>query len=125
MKMINGWPGGVELSLAKDEKDKVISLLIEPFENETEAKTFWQSYGNVLFIASTNDTVNSILSLPEQLKKQINHSLTYPEFVEKVPSSNNGQCLILTLTIMNDVGGGNYILFLPECPLIELIDKGF
>lgn len=125
MKMINGWPGDVELSLAKDEKDKVISLLIEPFENETEAKTFWQSYGNVLFIASTNDTVNSILSLPEQLKEQINHSLTYPEFVEKVPSSSSGQCLILTLTIMNDEGSGRYILFLPGCPLIELIDKGF
>ena len=125
MKMINGWPGDVELSLAKDEKDKVISLLIEPFENETEAKTFWQSYGNSLFIASTNDTVNTLLSLPEQLKEQINHSLTYPEFVEKVPSSSRGQSLILTLSIMNGEGGGNYILFLPECPLIELINKGF
>ena len=125
MKMINDWPGDIELSLAEDEKDKVISLLIEPFENETEAKTFWQSYGNSLFIASTNDTVNTLLSLPEQLKEQINHSLTYPEFVEKVPSSSSGQSLILTLSIMNDEGGGNYILFLPECPLIELINKGF
>tara|TARA_R110001583_G_scaffold173897_2_gene328033 strand:+ start:34955 stop:35332 length:378 start_codon:yes stop_codon:yes gene_type:complete len=125
MKMINGWPGDVELPLAKGEKDKIISLLIEPFENETEARIFWQSYGNVLFIASVNDTVSSLLTLPEQLKEQINNSLTYPEFVEKVPSSNNGQCLILTLTIMNDEGGGNYILFLPGCPLIELIDKGF
>jgi hypothetical protein len=63
MKMINGWPGDVELSLAKDEKDKVISQLIEPFENETEANTFWRSYGNVLFITSTNDTVSSLLTL--------------------------------------------------------------
>jgi hypothetical protein len=125
MKMINGWLGDVELSLAKEEKDKVISLLIEPFKNEIEAKAFWQSYGNTLFIASANDTVNSLLSLPEQLKEKINHSLTYPEFVEKVPSSSSGQCLILTLTIMNDEGGGSYILFLPGCPLIELIDKGF
>lgn len=125
MKMINGWPGGVELSLAKDEKDKIMSLLIEPFENETEAKVFWQSYGNALFIVSANDTVDSILSLPEQLKQQINYALSYPEFVEKIPNSCNGLGLIVTLSIMNDEGCGNYILFLPECPLIELINKGF
>jgi hypothetical protein len=125
MKMITDWPCDVELSLAEDEKEKVISLLIEPFENESEAKVFWQNYGNTLFIVSANDTVESILSLPEQLKQQVNHALTYPEFIEKVSNSSNGKGLILTLSIMNDEGGGNYILFLPECPLIELINKGF
>mgnify|MGYP000167991634 FL=1 len=125
MKMITDWPGDVDLSLAEDEKDKIMSLLIEPFENETEAKVFWQSYGNALLIVSGNDTVDSILSLPEQLREQVNHALTYPEFVEKVPGSYDEQGLMLTLSIMNDEGSGNYILFLPECPLTESINKGF
>lgn len=47
-------------------------------------------------------------------------SLTYPEFTVRL-----AQGYKLSLTIMNDEGSGCYLLYAPECPLVEFIGTGF
>lgn len=117
MYAITEWPGDIALSIPVKIKDEIISLLVEPFDDEAEAKQFWQEYGNTFCILLADDNDKSILAtLSEQAQLQLQFALEYPEFVEEL-----SDCYKLSLTIMNDEGAGCYLLFSPNCPLLQSI----
>ncbi len=132
MQLITNWSELSSLPIPHQVKQALLKSLIEPFNDETKAEYFWQTYGNSLVLFSSDDTAESFVlsydnssdvrheKLPEELRNKINFSLTYPEFTEQL-----AQGYKLSLTIMNDEGSGCYLLYAPECPLVELIGTGF
>jgi len=132
MQLITHWSEISNLPIPHQVQRELLKLLIEPFYNEPKAEHFWQTYGNSLVLFSSDDTIESFAlsydkssdveseRIPEELRNKINFSLSYPEFTDSLPQDYK-----LSLTIMNDEGTGCYLLYAPECPLVELIGIGF
>ncbi len=118
MQVIKSWPDDIEIS--DEVKRELIKILVEPFDSDEAAKEFWNTYGNTLFNLGKEDTQEELCNQPEQLRQQLNFALSYPEFVEPLPLGYQ-----LTLTIWGDEGGGCYILYAPESPLVKFIGEGF
>ncbi|WP_286256822.1 hypothetical protein [Pseudoalteromonas apostichopi] len=67
MYVITELSGDIALLIPVKIKDEVISLLVEPFDDEAEAKQFWQEYGNTFCILLSDDNDKGILAtLSEQ-----------------------------------------------------------
>jgi len=132
MQLITNLSELSNLPIPHQVKQALLKSLIEPFNDETKAEYFWQTYGNSLVLFSSDDTAESFAlsyddsssveseRIPEELRNKINFSLTYPEFTDSLPEGYK-----LSLSIMNDEGSGCYLLYAPECPLVELIGTGF
>ncbi len=108
------WPGGINLGLPSDAHQAMMSLLIEPFDNEEAAKQYWANNSGTLIILQPEDDQSALDSLMTSARQQIQFSLTYPEFTE--PVSPDYQ---LSLAIVSDDGTGVYLLTHRECPLLK------
>ena len=86
MQIINTWP---EFSLPEAVNQAILNHLVEPFQNEAEAKAYWQQHQTQLIIRDT---------LP-----------SYPEYTDPLPEGYT-----ISLVITSDAGDGIYYLIPPK-----------
>jgi len=114
MKIINHWPTLDELSLLETIATEVLTLLVEPFKSEDEAKAFWQECHSTIIILNENTV---LAELDNQLHQQISFCINNREFEETLP---NGYRLLLA--IINDDGAGCYLVLPSSLDISEVID---
>jgi len=107
MQHINHWPDITKLALPKTVAQDLYRQLLEPFENESAAKEFWREAPSTIIILDPLDSIKSLKG--DDVWKQIEFALTYPEFT--APLKLNYQ---LMLAITNDSGSANYLVIPPE-----------
>ena len=97
MQTINHWPDPTELAALPDiVAQDVYTQLLEPFDNESMAKEFWQETATKIIILEPNDCIEQ----PE---------IQYPEYITELKM---GYQLVLAIT--NDSGSGIYLVVPPE-----------
>lgn len=114
MKIINHWPTLDELSLLGTIATEVLTLLVEPFKNEAEAKLFWQECPSTIIILNEKTV---LAELNSQLKQQVLFCINNPEFEEALP---NGYRFLLS--IVTDDGAGCYLVLPSSLDISEVID---
>ena len=65
MQTITTWPELAQIALPQNVKTALIKHLTEPFENESAAKSYWQSSGTKLVVSAPPENIEYTQSLPE------------------------------------------------------------
>ena len=107
MQTINHWPDITELALPEPIAHDLYHHLLDPFEDETEARGFWEEAPSTIIIMEPLDSIKSIKG--NEAWKQIEFTLTYPEYTAPLKMSYQ-----LMLAITNDSGSGTYLVIPPE-----------
>ena len=84
MHIITTWPELAQIALPEAVKEELIKHLLEPFQNEVEAKAFWEASGTSLVIGEI--PANAV-----------------DEYTDPLPEGYT-----ISLVIANDSGGGTY-----------------
>ena len=107
MQYINHWPDMAELTLPKSVSQDLYRQLLEPFDDESVAKEFWEETSSTVIILDPTDSITALKG--SEAWSQIEFTLTYPEYT--VPLSMDYQLMV---TIVNDSGSGIYLVIPPE-----------
>ena len=107
MQYINHWPDIKVLALQKTLAQDLHRQLLEPFDSAGEAKAFWEETSSTIIILDPTDSINDLEE--SDTWSQIEFTLTYPEYA--LPLKMNYQLLV---AIVNDSGGGIYLVVPPE-----------
>ncbi|MGR5549845.1 hypothetical protein [Vibrio sp. DNB22_12_1] len=101
------------LPITADIQDQILSILTEPFHDETETQQAWDELQCELwFLTSISDlTADGVDGTDIEL---LERALTYTEFEDELE-----QDMVLTLSIVEDSGKGIYLL-MPKILLTEL-----
>jgi hypothetical protein len=103
MQTINHWPDKTIQELPETVSQDLYKHLLEPFEDESEAKEFWEEAPSTIIILEPLDTIKQLEG--DEAWRQIEFTLTYPEYT--VSLKMNYQ---LMLAIANDSGCGIYLV---------------
>ena len=107
MQYKDHWPDTTTLNLPKAVSQDIHLHLLEPFESEQDAIDFWGESPSSIIILDPTDTFVSLQH--SDVWNTIDFALTYPEYDASL--SNGYQML---LAIVNDSGGGIYLVVPPE-----------
>ena len=107
MQYINHWPEMVELNIPKAVSQDLQHRLLEPFDDESAARAFWNETSTILIILDPTDFIEDLKQ--DSAWNQIEFALTYPEYT--VPLNMDYQLLV---AIANDSGAGIYLVIPPE-----------
>ena len=113
MRMIQAWPGSVDLGLPDALRVQLLKALISPFPTEDEARRFWDDYGASLIILDPADDPTSEAGALGPLSQSVEMALLYPDFTESLGTTH-----IITVAIINDAGAGLYVLCPVNHPLL-------
>jgi len=114
MQIINTWPNQSKpIALPDTTKIVLLKHLQEPFQNEIEAKAYWQDNQTRLIILDQEDAKESFLQLDDLLHHQIETVLTNPEYTMEL--SND---YVIKLAIISDAGNGIYCVLPKALDLI-------
>jgi len=114
MHYINHWPDMAELTLPEAVSQNLQQRLLEPFDDETAAKEFWNESSTTLIILDHTDSITALKE--SDAWDQVEFPLTYPEYT--VPLELG---YVLSVAIVNDSGAGIYLVVPPE--LSQLIPE--
>ena len=107
MQYITHWPDMAKLNIPEAVSQDLQRRLLEPFDSEASAKSFWNETSTTLLILDPTDTITALKE--SDVWNQIEFALTYPEYT--VPLSKGYQ---LSVTIVNDSGSGIFLVIPPE-----------
>ncbi len=117
MKEIGHWPTRLDLDIPETTYLHLMKLLIAPFNNEQEAKKFWEADYCSLVMLDSNDDLKSLSDQPEAIRRSVQFALQYPEEQHQL-----ARYYRLVLAITSDDGSGVYLLMTPDCPLVMGVD---
>lgn len=107
MQYINDWPDMAEMALPESVAQDLLHHLLQPFDSEQEAKTFWHEAPSVIIILDPSDSIAQLKD--SDTWNQIEFALTYPEYT--VPLKMG---YLLSVAIANDSGAGIYLVVPPQ-----------
>jgi len=105
MQLFNIWPDVEQLELPTNVKVALIQHLIDPFQDEATAKTYWLEYRPTLIILEDQDASESIAKSDSELQHKIAMAQANPEYIEEIAENH-----VIKLAILNDAGEGVYCL---------------
>ena len=107
MQQINHWPEMTKLNLPETVAQDLQRRLLEPFDDESAAKNFWQEAPSTIIILDPSDSITSLKG--SDAWSQIEFALTYPEYTLPLKMD-----YLLMVAIVNDSGAGIYLVIPPE-----------
>jgi len=108
MQIITHWPDTTELAVIPDiVAEEIYRQLIEPFENESLAKAFWEETPSTLIILAPHDSIQQLKR--DDAWQNIEFALSYPEYSISLKMDYR-----LVLAIANDSGSGVYLVVPPQ-----------
>ena len=107
MQQIDHWPDQTELPLPEPASRDLSLQLLKPFNSKEEAIEFWQEAPSTIIILDPTDTIQSLQHDP--VWSQIDFALSYPEYTVTLTLG-----YLLFVAIVNDSGGGIYLVIPPE-----------
>ncbi|MFK5949334.1 MAG: hypothetical protein QM500_11275 [Methylococcales bacterium] len=105
MQLINYWPSEINISLPEEVKQALLTHLLEPFDDEENAKVFWQDYPSIIVIFDQNDPIDSLQWFNDELQHQIEFTQTNPEYSDTLVLGYS-----VKLSITSDAGNGLYLV---------------
>ena len=105
MQLLKHWPSESDISLPEKVKQALLTHILEPFDDEENAKTFWQDYPSMIVIFDQNDPLDSLQWLNDELQHQIEFAQHNPEYSDTLALG-----YIVKLSITSDAGNGLYLV---------------
>lgn len=112
MQLIKHWPALDDLLLPLSVATELKALLIEPFTNEEEAKSFWLECPSSLIVLCENEVLSGF---DEQIGQQILFCFENAEFEETLSDEYR-----VFLAIVSDDGAGCYLVLPSSVELSEV-----
>lgn len=106
MQLLNHWPSESDISLPEEVKHALLAHLLEPFDDEESAKTFWQDYPSMIVTFDPNDPLDSLQWLNDEFQHQIEFTQLNPEYSDTLALGYS-----VKLSITSDAGNGLYLVF--------------
>jgi len=108
MKVITCWPNISDLAVLPEiVVEEIYRQLIEPFDDETLARAFWEEAPSTLIILAPHDSIQQLKR--DDAWQNIEFALTYPEYIISLKMDYH-----LVLAIANDSGAGVYLIVPPQ-----------
>jgi hypothetical protein len=105
MQLLKHWPSESDISLPEKVKQALLTHILEPFDDEENAKTFWQDYPSMIVIFDQNDPLDSLQWLNDELQHQIEFAQHNSEYSDTLALG-----YIVKLSITSDAGNGLYLV---------------
>ena len=118
MQCFNHWPEKAKFALPESVAEDLYHHLLEPFDDEPSAQSFWKDTPSSIIILNEFDSIERLQK--NAIWKQIEFTLTYPEYTE--PLKRDYQVMV---AIVNDSGSGIYLVIPPGLSLLNSEGKRF